>query len=154
MIVSFVVTHLESKAYLPPEEFRKYRNININYDINLRNPQISTTQTPAGETTTLKVEYAFSINYLNPSIGHIRFEGNAHYYSKEDLEEVKKQWDSGNPPVAVQNEIANTAVVNLAPLAISISKTMGLPPAVPIPTINFERQQQQRHTEKNPNYYV
>lgn len=153
MILNFTVTHIESKIYIAPEEFRKYRNININYDINLRNPALATIPTPLGETTTLRVDYAFSINYLNPSIGHIRFEGSASYYSQENLAELKAQWDSGRAPVSVQNEIANTTVLNLAPLAVNISKTMGLPPAIPVPTINFEKHQQ-KPTEANPNYYV
>ena len=153
MIVNFSVTHIESKTYMSQEEFRKYRNININYDINLRNPSVSTMQTPFGKTATIKVEYALSINYLNPSIGQIRFEGSANYYTKEDMDGIKKQWDSGSAPIAVQNEIANTTVLNLAPLAISISKSMGLPPAIPIPTINFEKHKQ-KQTEAPSNYYV
>ncbi|OYT61388.1 hypothetical protein B6U67_05895 [Methanosarcinales archaeon ex4484_138] len=154
MIVSFTLTQIESRTYISQEEFRKYQNININYDINLRNPRVSTIDTPFGDKETLRVEYAFSINYLNPSIGHIRFEGSASY-TGENLEEIKKNWDSGKAPTTVQNEVANTTVTNLAPLAISISKNMGLPPAIPIPKINFEKQKQkQKGTEAPANYYV
>jgi len=152
MIINFTLTQIESRTYMPQEEFRKYRNININYDINLRNPAISTIDTPFGNKETLRVEYAFSINYLNPSIGHIRFEGSASY-TGEKLEEIKKDWDSGKAPATVQNAVANTTVANLAPLAISISKNMGLPPAVPIPKINFGKQKE-KETEAPTNYYV
>jgi hypothetical protein len=67
-----------------PEEVRRQKNININYDINLKNTAIVPKQTPFGEKTVLRVEYAFSINYLSPNVGHIRFEGYSDYYSDED----------------------------------------------------------------------
>ncbi len=154
MIVSFTLTQIESRIYMPQEEARKYRNININYDINLRNPTVSTIETPFGAKETLRLEYAFSINYLNPNIGHIRFEGSVSYTGGK-LEEIKKDWDSGKAPVSVQNEVANTTVTNLAPLAISISRNMGLPPAIPIPKINFESPgQKQKGREAPTNYYV
>ena len=89
----------------------------------------------------LRVEYAFSINYLSPNVGHIRFEGYSDYYSdEENLTRIKSEWDAGKAPPDVQNQIANTMVSNLAPLAVTISSTLGLPPAMPLPNINFQQQ--------------
>lgn len=140
MIVNFRVTQVESRIYTSPEEVRKQKNININYDINLKNTAIVPKQTPFGEKTVLRVEYSFSINYLSPNVGHIRFEGFSDYYSGEkDLTQIKSDWDSGKAPPDVQNQIANTLVTNLAPLAITLSSTLGLPPAMPLPTINFQQ---------------
>ncbi len=141
MIVNFKVTQIESKTYVTPEEVKKQKSININYDISLKNTTILPKQTPFGEKTVLRVEYAFSINYLSPNVGHIRFEGYSDYYSdEEDLIRIKSEWDGGKAPPDVQNQIANTMVSNLAPLAVTISSTLGLPPAMPLPNINFQQQ--------------
>ena len=141
MIVNFKVTQVESRTYVTPEEVRKQKSININYDISLKNTTIIQKQTPFGEKTVLRVEYAFSINYLSPNVGHIRFEGYSDYYSdEENLTRIKSEWDAGKAPPDVQNQIANTMVSNLAPLAVTISSTLGLPPAMPLPNINFQQQ--------------
>ncbi len=141
MIVNFKVTQVESRTYVTSEEVRKQKSININYDISLKNTTILPKQTPFGEKTVLRVEYAFSINYLSPNVGHIRFEGYSDYYSdEENLTRIKSEWDAGKAPPDVQNQIANTMVSNLAPLAVTISSTLGLPPAMPLPNINFQQQ--------------
>jgi len=141
MIVNFKVTQVESKTYVTPEEVQKQKSININYDISLKNTTILPKQTPFGEKTVLSVEYAFSINYLSPNVGHIRFEGYSDYYSdEENLTRIKSEWDGGKAPPEVQNQIANTMVSNLAPLAVTLSSTLGLPPAMPLPNINFQQQ--------------
>ena len=140
MIVNFRVTQVESKIYVDPEEVKRQKNVNINYDINLKNTAIVSKPTPFGEKTILRVEYAFSINYLSPNVGHIRFEGYSDYYSDEDdLNQIKSDWDAGKAPSNVQNQIANTMVSNLAPLAITLSSKLGLPPAMPLPAINFQQ---------------
>ncbi|MCK5660831.1 MAG: hypothetical protein KAH86_05675 [Methanosarcinales archaeon] len=145
MIINFHVKEIESKIYVNPSEAKTQPNVNINYDINLRNINVATEKTPFGEKDVLRVEYAFTINYMSPSIGHIRFEGWSDYYNNDtDMAELKKLWDEGKAPANVQNEVANVMVSNLAPLAMSISRTHGLPPAIPIPAINFQQQQKQQ----------
>jgi len=42
-------------------------------------------------------------------------------------------------------------VANLAPLALLLSKSLGLPPSMPIPVINFQQQAQKKKEE--PTYY-
>ncbi len=150
MILNFQLTNVESKVYSPSEDIRKYKNININYDVNLKNPSLVAHHTPFGEKSVLRVEYTFAINYLSPNIGHIRFEGVTDYYSEEDLKEMKEKWETGNAPGEVQNELANTMVANLAPLALLISKSLGLPPSMPIPVINFQQVQKKK---EEPTYY-
>lgn len=151
MIVNFQLTNVESKVYSTAEDIRKYRNININYDVNLKNPSIVAQSTPFGDKSVLRVEYTFAINYLSPNIGHIRFEGLSDYYSEDNLEALKEKWDSGNAPGDVQNELANNMVANLAPLALLLSKALGLPPSMPVPVINFQQAQQKKKEE--PTYY-
>lgn len=150
MIVNFQLISIESKVFSSPEEIRKYRNININFDINLKNPSIVVHRTPFGEKSVLRVKYTFAINYISPNIGHIRFEGLSDYYGEEDLKHLKEKWESGEAPGEIQNEIANNMVANLAPLALMLSKAMGLPPSMPIPVINF---QQTVKKKEEPTYY-
>ncbi len=150
MILNFQLTTVESKTYSSAEDIRKYKNININYDVNLKNPSIVVERTPFGERSVLRVEYSFSINYLSPNIGHIRFEGLSDYYSEEDLKDLKEKWDSGKAPGDVQNELANSMVANLAPLALLLSKSLGLPPSMPVPVINFQQAQKKK---EEPTYY-
>ncbi|MBU4221266.1 MAG: hypothetical protein KKA10_06545, partial [Euryarchaeota archaeon] len=83
-------------------------------------------------------------------IGHIRFEGSSDYYSEEDLKDLKAKWDSGNAPGDIQNELANSMVANLAPLALLLSKSLGLPPSMPVPVINFQQAQKKK---EEPTYY-
>src|SRR4030065_2584190 len=139
MILNFQLTNVESKVYSTSEDIRKYKNININYDVNLKNPSLVAQTTHFGEKSVLRVEYTFAINYLSPNIGHIRFEGLSDYYSEEDLTSLKEKWDSGHAPGDVQNELANSMVANLAPLALMLSKSLGLPPSMPVPVINFQQ---------------
>ena len=150
MILNFQLTTVESKNYSSAEDIRKYKNININYDVNLKNPSIVVEKTPFGEKSVLRVEYSFAINYLSPNIGHIRFEGLSDYFSEEDLKSLKEKWDSGNAPGDVQNELANSMVANLAPLALLLSKSLGLPPSMPVPVINFQQIQKKK---EEPTYY-
>jgi hypothetical protein len=150
MILNFQLINVESKVYSSAEDIRKYKNININYDINLRNPTLVAQSTPFGEKSVLRVEYTFAINYLSPNIGHIRFEGLSDYYSEDDLKDLKDKWDSGKAPGDIQNEIANTMVANLAPLALLLSKALGLPPSMPVPVINFQQMQKKK---EEPTYY-
>ena len=155
MIINFQLTNIESKVFSSPEEIRKYKNININYDVNLKNPVIVLQETPLGEKSIMRVEFTFAINYMSPNIGHIRFEGASDYYSDEDLEELKTKWVAGEAPGNLQNEIANSMVSNVAPLALLISKTLGLPPSMPVPVINFQQAQEQAKAQKTeePTYY-
>ncbi len=150
MILNFQVTSVESKTYSSAEDIRKYKNININYDVNLKNPTMVVEHTPFGEKSVLRVEYTFAINYLSPNIGHIRFEGISDYYSEEDLKGLKEKWDAGKAPGDIQNELANTMVANLAPLALTLSKALGLPPSMPVPVINFQQAQKKK---EEPTYY-
>lgn len=150
MIISFQVKNIESKSFIDPSTARHQKGININFDINIKNPTLVVQNTPFGEKQMIRLEYALSINYLNPNIGYIRFEGSTDYFQDADLEALHKQWTAGSPSPVVQTEVANTIMNNLAPLALTISKTLGLPPAVPLPTINFQDKQKK---PEEPTYY-
>ena len=134
---------------MPLEELAKYRNINVNYDINLRNPSVVRGQ--AGEL--LRVEYTVAINYLNPSIGFIRFEGFCDHAGGDTGR--PKEWDAGHADPAIQNEIANNMVARIIPLAMLLSQNLSLPPVVPLPVINFQQAREARpHGDKFDQYHV
>lgn len=134
MFVGFTMSKIESARHVALEELSKYRNINVNYDINLRNPSVI--RLPSGPV--LRVEYSVAINYLNPSIGFIRFEGFCDH-AGADPEQAKNEWDAGRADVGIQNEIANNMMARMVPLAMLISQSLNLPPVVPLPAINFQK---------------
>ncbi len=92
MILGFVINKIESARHVPLEELQKFRNINVNYDINMRN--ISVVKPPVGHDKVLRIEYSIAINYLNPSIGFIRFEGFCDH-AGSDAEKTMKDWEAG-----------------------------------------------------------
>jgi hypothetical protein len=134
MFVGFSISKVESVRHVPLEELSKYRNINVNYDINLRNPSIA--RSTGGEV--LRVEFTVAINYLNPSIGFIRFEGFCDH-AGGDNEKARKEWETGHADPAIQNEIANNMVARIVPLAMLLAQNLSLPPVVPLPAINFQK---------------
>jgi hypothetical protein len=137
MILGFVINKVESERLVPLDELSKYRNINVNYDINLRN--LSVIKPAAGPKEVLRIEYSVTINYLNPTIGFIRFEGFCDH-TGTDAEVTRKDWEAGKPDTNVQNEIANNMMARIIPLAMLISQNLCLPPAAPLPVITFQKQ--------------
>lgn len=140
MIPFFQVTKMESRVFVPPDEIHAHKQYALNCEVHLRNPRIFTASTPFGEKQVLRVDFAYSVNYLNPSVGQLRFEGITDYFGNVDYEGIIKQWDSGNSNPEVRNEIANHMLHNLAPVALILSRALGLPPSIPIPQIDFTAQ--------------
>ncbi len=136
MILGFVINKVESERLVPLDELSKYRNINVNYDINLRN--LSVIKPAMGPKEVLRIEYSVTINYLNPTIGFIRFEGFCDH-TGTDAEATRKDWEAGKPDTDVQNEIANNMMARIIPLAMIISQNLCLPPAAPLPAITFQK---------------
>lgn len=149
MIVGFSISKMESARHVSLEELARFRNINVNYDINLKNPAMA--KGPTGDV--LRVEYTVAINYINPSIGYIRFEGFCDH-SGSSLEKAKKDWDEGKADVNIQNEIANNMMMRIIPLALTISQSMSLPPAVPMPVINFQKPPEGGQPDKFDQYHA
>jgi len=150
MFVGFSINKVETARHVPLEELTKYRNINVNYDINLRNPSVA--RGPGGEV--LRVDFSVAINYLNPSIGFIRFEGFCDH-AGGDNEKARKEWDEGHADPFIQNEIANNMVARIVPLAMLLSQSLSLPPVVPLPVINFQKApEQQASGDKFDQYHA
>ncbi len=141
MIKGMRITGTESKAYMHTEELKKYLHININYDFALEPPHIVKSKT--GGEDIITVEYKLSIVYTNPSMGYLRYQGEVDCLNTEE--------NAKNLSEEQRNEIANTVMLNILPLALLLSRSMGLPPAVPLPLPpkrNFNKQQQQQDDKK------
>ena len=137
MIVGFAINKIESARHVPLEDLQKSRNINVNYDINMRN--LAVVKSPVSHDNVLRIEFAIAINYINPSIGFIRFEGFCDY-AGPDAQKSKNEWDAGHPDPGIQNEVANNMMARVIPTAMLISQNLCLPPAAPLPVINFQKQ--------------
>jgi len=151
MIVGFAINKVESARHVPLEELQKHRNINVNYDINLRNP--STIKVPVVPEKVLRIEFGVTINYINPSIGFIRFEGHCDYAGPH-VDKTLKEWDEGKPDIAIQNEISNNMIARIIPLAMLLSQNLSLPPAAPLPVINFQKPGEAGEKDKFDSYHA
>lgn len=117
------ITKTESQMHMHPDDIKKFKTINISYEFSIEEPRAIKSRT--GKEELLQVEYTFAIVYSNPSMGYLRYQG---------VVDCKKINESNNDISAeVRNEIAQTIVQNILPLALLSSKAMGLPPAVPLP---------------------
>jgi hypothetical protein len=150
MILGFAINKVESERLIPIEELSKYRNVNVNYDINLRN--LSVIKPPMGHEKVLRIEYSVTINYLNPTIGFIRFEGFCDH-AGTNAETTKQEWEAGKPDISVQNEVANNMMARIIPMAMLISQNLCLPPAAPMPVINFQKPGEQMPKESKFDQY-
>lgn len=80
MITNIRIAQVESKAYLPIEEIAQVRNIHTRNEISITKMQIQKNQRSE---TIVRCEYSFSILFLNPSVGHLRFSGTADYSGQD-----------------------------------------------------------------------
>lgn len=151
MIVGFAINKIESARHVALEELSKYRNINVNYDINLRN--LSVVKLPIAPEKVLRIEYSITINYLNPSIGFIRFEGFCDHVGG-DAERTLHEWEAGQADPAIQNEVANNMMARVIPMAMLISQSLCLPPASPLPVINFQKPEEMATKDKFDQYHA
>ena len=143
MITNFHIKTIEVKAFVPQEEIKNYKQVQINCDLNMKKATLSS------DAKFLKVEFTLALNYITPSIGQIRFEGTVVYAggNPQDMREIKKAWDSDAPPANVWNELSNVCMNNTAPIALLLSQAAGLPPAIPIPLINIAEVQAGKQEE-------
>lgn len=134
MIKGIRITGTESRVFMHPEELKNYHHININYDFSLEQPHV--VKSKSGGDDIIMVEYKFSIVYTNPSVGYLRYHGEVDLNIEENGKNLSEER---------HNEIANIVMLNVLPLALLSSRSMGLPPAVPLPRPpagNFNKQQQ------------
>jgi len=86
-----------------------------------------------GQDNSLEVPFVFTISY-NPTIAQINIKGKAHVTggTEEEIKEVQESYSSKKPPppIIVQT-ISNIAFIE----SVIISRTLGIPPPIPLPQI-------------------
>jgi hypothetical protein len=81
---------------------------------------------------TLEVPYVLSIAY-NPSIAQINIKGNAYVNGeKNELDKIIKDYEQKKPPTQIIiQSISNVVFIE----SVSISRTLNIPPPIPLPQI-------------------
>jgi hypothetical protein len=94
---------------------------------------------------TLKVPFVLSINY-NPSISQINLKGRAYVLGEEkEIEKILNEHKEKKPPpqVIIQS-ISNVAFIE----AVLISRTLNVPPPIPLPKIPSAKSKTRKNAEK------
>ncbi len=148
MILAVRILSTESKAYPQCTELKG--SYQISSEILLKNVVVTGSKgaTPGQQVQVLRVEYDFTITYLAPNAGYLRFGGNVDFRADGDLFALKEKLNEDAPCPEVRGEVMNAIMQNVAPIALLMSKVQGLPPAIPIPVLNFETKKQEE-----PTYY-
>jgi hypothetical protein len=81
---------------------------------------------------TLEVPYVLSIAY-NPSIAQITIKGNAYVNGeKSEIDKIIKDYEQKKPPTQmIIQSISNVVFIE----SVSISRTLNMPPPIPLPQI-------------------
>jgi len=81
---------------------------------------------------TLEVPYVLSIAY-NPSIAQISIKGNAYVIGeKNEIDKILKDFEQKKPPTQIIiQQISNVVFIE----SVSISRTLNIPPPIPLPQI-------------------
>jgi predicted pyridoxine 5'-phosphate oxidase superfamily flavin-nucleotide-binding protein len=87
----------------------------------------------------------FAINYT-PAVAQINFKGKAHVRGKkEDLEEIRTTYkEKKAPPSIIIQTISNIVFLE----SVSISRTLNIPPPIPLPKVPLAGHKKQ----KEPTY--
>lgn len=127
-------------------------NVSAERFLDIRKPlppvQISTNlnlvSVEKGSDGSLEVPFVLTISY-NPSIAQINLKGKAYVAGdKVELDKITKEYEEKKPPppVIVQS-ISNVAFVE----SIVISRTLSVPPPIPLPQIPETKQQTKKSSE-------
>ena len=93
----------------------------------------------------LIVPFVLSINY-NPSIAQIKLKGSAYVVGEpKEIEKVLKDHEQKQPPPPlIVQSIANFAFIE----SVLISRTLNIPPPVPLPKIPEVKNRNKKHAER------
>jgi hypothetical protein len=94
---------------------------------------------------TLRVPFVLSINY-NPSISQINLKGSAYVIGEpKEIEKILKNHEQKKPPPSVIiQSIANFAFIE----SVLISRTLNIPPPIPLPKIPDKKNRSRKNAEK------
>ncbi len=94
---------------------------------------------------TLEVPFVLAINY-NPSIAQINLKGNAYVSGdKTEIEKVLKEYEEKKPPPPlIVQSISNVVFIE----SVLISRTLNIPPPIPLPQIPQAKAPSTKHAER------
>jgi len=94
----------------------------------------------------LEVPFVLTISY-NPSVAQISLKGRAYVVGeKNEIEKVYKEYEEKKPPPPViLQSISNVAFIE----SVMISRTLNVPPPIPLPQIPQEKPQSKKSSEMN-----
>ncbi|MCL2135557.1 MAG: hypothetical protein FWH37_08455 [Candidatus Bathyarchaeota archaeon] len=121
--VNVVISNISAERYW---DIRKpIPTIQINTNINVIGMEKK-------QDETLEVPYVLSIAY-NPSIAQINIKGNAYVNGdKNEIDKVIKDYEQKKPPAQIIiQSISNVVFIE----SVSISRTLNIPPPIPLPQI-------------------
>ncbi len=133
MITAFNIRKIEVHSHPDPA-----LGVQIQHELKLNKPNVTQIKTPFGETNVMRVEYTLHIQYINPTMGYMIFEGSLDHYGLQDTDVSK--WYENTKDVKInqmKNEASNAIMQNILPVAMMISSHVGLPPAIQLPIIMF-----------------
>lgn len=92
----------------------------------------------------LEVPFVLTINY-NPSIAQISLKGKALVVGeKNEIERIYKDYEEKKPPPSViVQSISNVVLVE----SVILSRTLNVPPPIPLPQIPQAKPQDKKHSE-------
>ncbi len=130
-IVSINFTKLNAKRIKPLKGQIKIQN-----NINLKDVKPSEIGTGKGKKDALNITFSFKSNY-EPKLGSIEIEGNLVYVGAEkEVKSAVTAWgkDKKVPPEIAQ-EALNNALSRCTLQALVMSRDIGLPPPIQLPTV-------------------
>lgn len=127
-ISNFQFKNLEARRLQRPES----RSVQVRIDNNL-----SITQVRTSATETCQVEFNYTAAY--GALGFIRIEGEFTYAGPQAAQ-CAKDWESKrNMPGEAASEIHTGIMHACIPEAVTLARTIQLPPPIPLPTVKFEK---------------
>jgi len=135
-IKGFDVSSVDAKRFTKPGE--KVQNLRID------NNSTVTSITPLGDTQAT-IEFRFTANYAG--VGIIKLEGKI--LIEGEAKQLHEMWSkTNNMPPEIANLVHSTVITNCMPIAVVVSKDIGLPPPLP-PMQPMQTQQKKSQSAKD-----
>jgi len=150
MITALYVTKMESRKFV---RNNTVGTIQINHNITLKTPRVVEKVTMFGSKNVMTIDFQMFINYLNPSIGEIMFEGCVDYYV-EKPSDIIGEWENGESDTVnkIKSDVSNNLMGNIIPFAAMVAQKMELPPVFPIPRIAFGKPSEKQVKKDDTSY--
>ncbi len=135
--VNVSITNVSADRFL---DMRKpIPQININTNLNLIGVEKAVDDS-------LEVPFVLTINY-NPSIAQMSLKGKAYVVGeKPELEKILKEYEEKKPPPPIiLQSISNVVFLE----SVVISRTLNIPPPIPLPQVGQPQQPVKKSSEKD-----